>query len=74
MLVALATLARERDCGRFEWSVLDWNEPAIRFYESLGATVLPDWRITRVTGEALGRLAGLAHSAPRDPAGQPKGK
>ena len=74
MLVALAALARERDCGRFEWSVLDWNEPAIRFYESLGATVLPDWRITRVTGDALGRLAGLAHNAPPDTAGQPKGK
>jgi GNAT superfamily N-acetyltransferase len=74
MLVALAALARERDCGRFEWSVLDWNEPAIRFYESLGATVLPDWRITRLTGDALGRLAGLAHNAPHDTAGQPKGR
>lgn len=57
MLARLAALARARDCGRFEWSVLDWNEPAIRFYESLGAAILPDWRITRVTGDALVRLA-----------------
>ena len=57
LLVALAALARERDCGRFEWAVLDWNRPAIRFYESLGATLLADWRIARVTGEALARLA-----------------
>jgi GNAT superfamily N-acetyltransferase len=53
MLQALAKLAVERGCGRFEWSVLDWNEPAIRFYEKMGATVLPDWRICRMTGEAL---------------------
>ena len=72
MLVALAGLARDRDCGRFEWSVLDWNEPAIRFYESLGATVLPDWRITRVTGDALDRLAALTQDVPHD-AGQAKG-
>jgi GNAT superfamily N-acetyltransferase len=59
MLVKLAGLAVERGCGRFEWSVLDWNEPAIAFYQSLGATVLPDWRITRVTGPALAKLAAL---------------
>jgi GNAT superfamily N-acetyltransferase len=53
MLQALARLAVERGCGRFEWSVLDWNEPAIRFYEKMGASVLPDWRICRMTGEAL---------------------
>ena len=41
------------DCGRFEWSVLDWNENAIRFYEAMGATVMPDWRICRVAGPAL---------------------
>lgn len=58
LLVHLARLAVERGCGRFEWSVLDWNAPAIGFYQSLGATVLPDWRITRVTGAALGALAG----------------
>jgi GNAT superfamily N-acetyltransferase len=57
LLARLAALARERGCGRFEWAVLDWNEPAIRFYEGLGATTLPDWRICRMTGEALQRLA-----------------
>ena len=55
-LEVLAALARERNCGRFEWAVLDWNEPAIGFYRSLGATILPDWRIARVTGDALARL------------------
>ena len=57
MLVALAQLAVERDCGRFEWSVLDWNENAIKFYEGVGASLLPDWRICRVTGNALTHLA-----------------
>ena len=57
LLGHLAGLALERGCGRFEWAVLDWNEPAIRFYESLGARKLEDWRIFRVTGEALERLA-----------------
>ena len=57
LLAALAALACDRGCGRFEWAVLDWNAPAIRFYESLGAKVLPDWRIARVTGDALRRLA-----------------
>ena len=57
MLVRLAQIAVERGCGRFEWSVLDWNGPAIAFYESLGATVMPEWRITRVTGPALSALA-----------------
>lgn len=53
LLADLAGIARERGCGRFEWSVLDWNTPAIGFYERMGATLLPDWRIARVTGEAL---------------------
>jgi len=57
LLTRLARIAHERQCGRFEWTVLDWNAPAIRFYESIGATVLPDWRITRVTGHALVALA-----------------
>jgi GNAT superfamily N-acetyltransferase len=57
LLIHLARIAVERGCGRFEWSVLDWNEPAIRFYEGLGATVMPEWRIVRVTGEALDALA-----------------
>ncbi|HOX89434.1 MAG TPA: GNAT family N-acetyltransferase [Burkholderiaceae bacterium] len=49
----LARTAVARGCGRFEWSVLDWNQPAIEFYESLGAEVMADWRICRMTGEAL---------------------
>jgi GNAT superfamily N-acetyltransferase len=60
LLRALARLAVDRGCGRFEWAVLDWNEPATRFYESLGAQQLTEWRIFRVTGEALSRLARSA--------------
>jgi GNAT superfamily N-acetyltransferase len=57
LLLHLGALAVERGYGRFEWSVLDWNENAIRFYEKMGATVMPDWRICRVTGPALERFA-----------------
>jgi len=57
MLAALAKIAVERQCGRFEWSVLDWNVNAIKFYEQMGADVLPDWRVCRVTGPALESLA-----------------
>jgi GNAT superfamily N-acetyltransferase len=57
LLVHLAKLAVERDCGRFEWSVLDWNEPAIGFYKKLGATPMDGWTIFRVTGDALHTLA-----------------
>jgi GNAT superfamily N-acetyltransferase len=56
LLQALGALAVARGCGRFEWSVLDWNENAIRFYEKMGATVMPDWRICRVSGAALPAL------------------
>ena len=56
LLIRLAALAVERDYGRFEWSVLDWNENAIRFYERMGATVMPDWRVCRLTGDALLQL------------------
>jgi GNAT superfamily N-acetyltransferase len=56
LLKRLAQLAVERDYGRFEWSVLDWNENAIRFYQRMGASVMPDWRICRVTGDALANL------------------
>jgi GNAT superfamily N-acetyltransferase len=56
LLRAVAAIAVNRRCGRFEWSVLDWNAPAIGFYERLGATVMPDWRIARVTGDALVHL------------------
>jgi len=59
LLAGLAARARERNCARFEWAVLDWNESAVRFYESLGARVLPDWRICRMTGDALDDLARL---------------
>jgi len=57
LLSRVAQLALERGCGRFEWSVLDWNASAIGFYRSLGASVLPDWRICRVTGAELEALA-----------------
>ncbi len=57
MLRRLAALAVERQCGRFEWTVLDWNQPAIDFYQKMGATVLPEWRVVRVTGNALEQLA-----------------
>jgi GNAT superfamily N-acetyltransferase len=56
LLCRLAEIAVERGCGRFEWSVLDWNEPAIRFYEKLGARAMDGWTIFRVTGDALDRL------------------
>jgi GNAT superfamily N-acetyltransferase len=57
LLRRLASIARERGCGRFEWAVLDWNAPSIRFYEGLGARLMDDWTICRVTGDALDRLA-----------------
>uniref|UniRef100_A0A486XRI5 Histone acetyltransferase HPA2 and related acetyltransferases n=1 Tax=Rheinheimera sp. BAL341 TaxID=1708203 RepID=A0A486XRI5_9GAMM len=57
LLSYLAKLAVERDCGRLEWSVLDWNQSAIDFYQAQGATLLHDWRINRVTGDALSALA-----------------
>jgi GNAT superfamily N-acetyltransferase len=59
LLKSVARLARARNCGRLEWSVLDWNASAISFYESLGASVLPDWRICRVTADSLAALAQL---------------
>jgi GNAT superfamily N-acetyltransferase len=61
LLAHLAQLAVARGCGRFEWAVLDWNEPAIGFYRSIGARMLDDWKINRLTGEALERLAAEAH-------------
>ena len=59
MLKYLATIAIKRDCGRFEWSVLDWNESAIKFYESLGAELKKEWITTRITGNSLVKLAEL---------------
>lgn len=58
LLSHLAALAVARDCARFEWAVLDWNQPAIDFYTAQGATMQADWRIERVAGKALARLAG----------------
>ena len=57
LLTHLAQLAEQRGCGRLEWVVLDWNEPAIRFYRSLGARMMQDWRVFRLTGEELKELA-----------------
>ena len=57
LLVALARIAVERGCARYEWSVLDWNAQAIGFYRRMGAEVMEEWRICRVTGDALARLA-----------------
>jgi GNAT superfamily N-acetyltransferase len=56
LFAKLAQIAVQRNCGRLEWSVLDWNEPAIAFYRSMGASILDDWRICRVTEEALNKL------------------
>lgn len=57
LLQHLGALAVARGCGRFEWCVLDWNRNAIEFYEAMGATVMPDWRLCRITGDALLRFA-----------------
>ena len=58
LLEHLGRLAVERGCGRFEWSVLDWNANAIAVYEKMGATVMPDWRICRISGERLAAFGG----------------
>jgi GNAT superfamily N-acetyltransferase len=57
LMMSVAKIANERGCGRLEWSVLDWNQPAIDFYQSLGATILPDWKICRMTTETLAEIA-----------------
>ncbi len=57
MISYLASLAKKRGCGRFEWWVLDWNKPAIQFYQSLGARSMDEWTVQRVDGEALDQLA-----------------
>jgi len=58
LLVRLAQIARERECGRMEWAVLDWNEPAIQFYRKLGARPNDDWTIFRLTMDGISKLAG----------------
>lgn len=65
LLRHLGALAVARGCGRFEWSVLDWNASAIRFYEAMGATLLPDWRICRVSGPALEAFSAPPTGTPR---------
>ena len=57
LLARLAKIAVERDCGRVDWQVLNWNEPSIRFYEALGAVPLSDWTTYRLTGDSLAKLA-----------------
>ena len=58
LLAHLAGVALDRDCARFEWSVLDWNEPALAFYRSIGARPMDEWTVQRLDGEALRQLAG----------------
>jgi GNAT superfamily N-acetyltransferase len=60
LMARLAQLAIERECGRFEWWVLDWNDPAIEFYKSLGARAMDEWTVYRLTGEPLRHLAAEA--------------
>ena len=57
LLTYLARLAVEKDCGRLEWAVLDWNEPSIEFYKSLGANIMEEWLVNRLTGDALLKLS-----------------
>jgi GNAT superfamily N-acetyltransferase len=62
LLTHLAKIAVEEGCGRFEWQVLDWNTPALEFYQALGARVMDDWSTIRVTGEPLRKLAALSET------------
>jgi GNAT superfamily N-acetyltransferase len=63
LLVELAKIARDRGCGRMEWAVLDWNEPAIKFYRTLGAKPMDEWTVFRLTGDEIARLADAADTA-----------
>jgi GNAT superfamily N-acetyltransferase len=58
LLVHLAKIADERNCGRMEWAVLDWNEPALKFYKNLGAVPLDEWTVFRLTRNGIAKLAG----------------
>ncbi len=69
LLARLASIARERDCGRLEWAVLNWNKSAIQFYRSLGALPQDQWTVYRVTGEALERLSRANVARPSDSRG-----
>jgi len=57
LLIHLAKIARDRNCGRFEWAVLDWNEPAIQFYRKLGAKPMDEWTVFRLTRDGIAKLA-----------------
>jgi GNAT superfamily N-acetyltransferase len=60
LLVELAKIARDHECGRMEWAVLDWNEPAIKFYHALGAKPMDEWTVFRLTRDGIARLADAA--------------
>jgi GNAT superfamily N-acetyltransferase len=59
LLAEIARIAMERSCGRLEWAVLDWNEPALQFYRSLGAKAMDEWTVYRLTGDAIRKLAEI---------------
>src|SRR5215472_13731280 len=63
LLVELAKIARDRGCGRMEWAVLDWNEPAIKFYRTLGAKPMDEWTVFRLTRDGIEKLANAADTA-----------
>src|SRR6476620_7399687 len=63
LLVELAKIARDRGCGRMEWAVLDWNEPAIKFYQALGAKQMNEWTVFRLTRDEIAKLADAADAA-----------
>jgi GNAT superfamily N-acetyltransferase len=65
LLTRVAAIAVENQCSRYQWDVLDWNQPAIDFYHSLGARFLDEWRIMRVEGDALAHLAAQAGTPPQ---------
>jgi GNAT superfamily N-acetyltransferase len=66
LLVHLARIAQERGCGRMEWAVLDWNDPAIQFYRKLGAKPLDEWTVFRLTRDGIARLAQSESTLPRE--------
>src|SRR2546425_877352 len=66
LLVDLAKIALERGCGRMEWAVLDWNEPAIKFYRALGAKPMEEWTVFRLTRDGIGKLAQSESPLPRE--------
>src|SRR5215471_10160960 len=63
LLIELAKIARDRRCGRMEWAVLDWNEPAIKFYRTLGAKPMDEWTVFRLTRDGIEKLANAADTA-----------